>query len=342
MPANFTDSDPSAADAPPKPAATGRFATDVTNVLRGYCMGAADTVPGISGGTVALILGHYQRLVTAISHFDRHALGLLKKRAWREAAQHCDLRFVIGLGIGVVGGIVTLASLMHWLLDHRMPETLSVFFGLVLASSLIVAQQMKRWSFASVGLCGAAGVAAFALCGLGSVGGEPSLPFIFLAAMIAICAMILPGISGAFVLLLLGVYQPITGLIKDLARGQVTAEGFLKLSLFGIGCVVGLALFSRLLRWLLQHHHDMTYAALLGLMLGSLRRLWPLQQATAATADAKFSQRDWQFVPPSQWPGSLSLLIALAVAGCVAVLVVEAVGRRFSHSPPPSSHPPDH
>ncbi|QEG43356.1 hypothetical protein UC8_54030 [Roseimaritima ulvae] len=318
-------------DSPPPPSpVAATWTADIVNVLRGYLMGAADTVPGVSGGTVALILGHYQRLVTAISHFDSTALHMLRQRQLRAAAVHCDLRFLIALGIGVATGILTLASLMHWLLDHRMPETLSVFFGLVLASSMIVAQQIRRWSAGSITLGLLAVVSAYALCSLTPTATEPSLGFIFLAAMIAICAMILPGISGAFILLLLGVYQPITGLIKDLAHGQLTTDALIKLSTFALGCALGLALFSRLLRWLLARYRDPTFAVLLGLMLGSLRRLWPLQQATPETLDAKFSQRQWVLVSPADWPGSLWLLLGLALAACVGVLVFEQLGRRLS------------
>lgn len=316
--------------ATPRQPVAGTWTSDLVNVLRGYLMGAADTVPGVSGGTVALILGHYQQLVNAISHFDSTALTMLRERKLRDAAVHCDLRFLFALGIGVAVGILTLASLMHWLLDHRMPETLSVFFGLVLASSVIVAQQIRRWTPGSVilGLLAAAG--AYALCSLTPAATDPSLGFIFVAAMIAICAMILPGISGAFILLLLGVYQPITGLIKDLAHGHLTLDAFIKLTTFALGCALGLALFSRLLRWLLARYRDITFAALLGLMLGSLRRLWPLQQATPETIEAKFSQRQWVLVSPADWPGSLLLLLGLAVAACLGVLVFERVGRRLS------------
>ncbi|WP_153555934.1 DUF368 domain-containing protein [Roseimaritima sediminicola] len=316
----------------PDPPAGRPWRADLINVLRGYSMGAADTVPGVSGGTVALVLGHYQRLIQAISHLDAAALDLLRQRQFAAAARHCDLRFLLALLVGVAGGILTLASAMHWLLDHRMPETFAVFFGLVVASSLIVAGQVQRWRPASLALGVVAAAAAYALCELTPTVAEPSLPYIFVASTVAICAMILPGISGAFILLVLGVYQPITGLIKELARGQVSGEGLVKLATFGLGCAVGLTLFSRVLRWLLGRYRDPTFIILIGLMIGSLRRLWPLQRATAETAAAKFSHRHWELVAPADWSGSLLWLVTLAAVACIAVLVVEQLGRRHSQS----------
>lgn len=301
---------------------------DVVNVLRGFCMGAADIVPGVSGGTVALVLGHYQRLVLAISHFDAVALRLVAHGMWQQLARHTDLRFMLALGCGVLAGIASLNSLMHWLLEHRMPETLAIFFGLVLASSYVVARGIARWNGANVLLALLGAVGAFVLCGLTPTHVQPSYVYLFFAASLAICAMILPGISGAFVLLLLGVYHPITGLVKDFFAGQWSWPLLLQLTVFALGCVTGLALFSRLLRRLLTQHRDPTFAALLGLMVGSLRRLWPLQQATAETAQLKFSQRQWQSMAPAEWQGPIWPLIALAAAAFAAVIILEVVGRR--------------
>lgn len=305
---------------------------DLGNVVRGYCMGAADIVPGVSGGTVALILGHYDRLVAAISHFDSTMLGLLRQRRLRAAAQHGDLRFVAGIGFGIGLGVLSLASLLHFALENHLPETLSLFFGLVLASCWIVAQQLPRWRWIDGLLVIVAATVTYYLCSLSTSASDPSLPFLFVAAAIAICAMILPGISGAFVLLLLGAYHPVTGLLRDLTRFDVTATGLLRLAVFVSGCAVGLAVFSRLLRWCLQHQHAATYAVLLGLMLGSLRRLWPLQQATAATAEEKFSHRQFEIIPIDRWPESLLPLIGLALAAATVVLIAEAIKTMLSRS----------
>lgn len=300
-------------------------AADVLNVARGFCMGAADTVPGVSGGTVALVLGHYQRLVTAISHVDRQLLTLIRSRRFAEASRYVDLRFMTALGIGIAMGVATLSGLMHWLLEYRTSQTLAVFFGLMIASVWIVKGYIDRWSLSRVVALIVGAAAAVVITILPTGTGEMSLPYLFFSASLAICAMILPGISGAFVLLLLGVYHGVTGLIKDAVRGNITVETMTQMVVFGSGCVVGLLAFSKVLRWLLEHHRDVTMAGLMGLMIGSVGKLWPLQQPTAETASAELKFRVMEFVSPTNWDGNLWSLAGLAIGAAVAVLVVEKV-----------------
>lgn len=297
-------------------------------------MGAADIVPGVSGGTVALVLGHYQRLVTAISRFDARALRMVRHRQLRAAFRHIDGRFLLALGIGIGTGIVGLANLMHWLLEHRLAETMSVFFGLVLASGVVVASYVRRWSMRAAAAAVAAAIAAYGIGTLAPTTAVPTLPYLFLSAAIAICAMILPGISGAFVLLLLGVYYPVTGMVKDLAHGVVTADSLLRMTVFASGCAIGLGLFSRLLRRLLDHHANTTYAALLGLMIGSLRKLWPLQIPTSQTAALPFGEREWISVGPSQWNQPLWPLVALTLLAALLVVVVNWLATRIASNSP--------
>lgn len=296
---------------------------DVINLIRGFCMGAADTVPGVSGGTVALVLGHYRRLLGAISQFNSTALKLLVGGRFAELWTHCDLRFVLALGIGIVVGAGSLASTMHWLLENRMSETFAVFFGLVLASGWIVAGWIKRWSLAAVLLLVVGTAFAFWLSGLSTGESSQRGVYIFAAAAIAICAMILPGISGAFVLLLLGMYHPIIGMIKQFVHLDISGELILNLCLFAAGCLTGLLVFSRLLKWLLRYYPDLTMAALLGLMIGSLRRIWPLQKVSDATAGLPFKEQQFVIVSPGDWDGNLLFLAVLAVAAVVIVLAIE-------------------
>lgn len=302
----------------------GTIRGDGINVLRGFFMGAADTVPGVSGGTVALILGHYQRLVTAISNIDSGLVSLLTRKRWCEAAEHIDFRFLVALGIGIGGGIITFAGLMHWLLDHRMPETLAVFFGLVLASVWIVRGYVDHWSQSRVFACVGAAIVAVVISNLPIANGSDNLVYLFFSGSIAICAMILPGISGAFVLLLLGVYHQITGVIKNAVKGDISVDSILQIAIFAAGCLTGLLAFSRLLRWLLKHYHGATMAALMGLMIGSVAKLWPLQTPTTETAGLELKLRVMQYVWPSDWDGSLLSLVALAVVAAVAVIAVES------------------
>lgn len=301
---------------------------DVLNVVRGFCMGAADTVPGVSGGTVALILGHYHRLVAAISHVDGTLAGFVAGRQFKRAFEHLDGRFLIALGLGIGTGVVTLSGLMHWLLDHRLPQTLAVFLGLMIASVWVVYGYINRWTLGTVITLVAGMAAAVLVTIMPMANGNTSLPYLFFSAAIAICAMILPGISGAFVLLLLGVYHSVTGLIKDAAKGNITTESITQIAVFGSGCVLGLLAFSRLLKWLLEHHHNLTMAGLMGLMIGSIGKLWPLQVPTAETADQELKFRVMQYVSPANWDGNLWTLVTLVVVSVVAVLVVERIGTR--------------
>ncbi len=303
---------------------------DAIQFFRGFCMGAADTVPGVSGGTVALILGHYQRLLMAISRFDTTALKLTLSGRWADLSRHIDLRFLLLLGCGIVAGAGALATTMHWLLEHRMPQTYAVFFGLVLASGWIVAKWVERWGGRPIIGLVVATAFAFWLAGLPIADASDSRVYLFGASAIAICAMILPGISGAFVLLLLGMYHPVIGMIKRFVRLDISGDLVIDLAIFASGCVVGLAAFSRLLKWLIRDHPDVTLASLLGLMLGSLRRIWPLQQATEATAELAFKERQFVLVPVDQWPGELTPLVLSAVAAGFLVIVAERIADKRS------------
>jgi putative membrane protein len=306
------------------------FAEDVTNWGRGLCMGAADIVPGVSGGTIALILGHYERLVTAISRVDTKLFRMVTQGQISQAANYLDLRFLVGLFLGIVTGIVGLASLLHYLLEHQQAYIYSVFFGLIVASSYLVARRLRQWQFASFVLLAMGVVVAWQICLLSPVQANLTPMKAFAAATVAICAMILPGISGAFVLLLLGLYFPITELIKGLPRGEVTLDGFVIIIAFGLGCIIGLLAFSRILKWLLAHRHDQTMAFLVGLMLGSLYKIWPFQQVTQATVDLPFKQRAFEHVWPTASGANLALVACLAVAAMLTALALEKIGDRLA------------
>ncbi|MFW6169306.1 MAG: DUF368 domain-containing protein [Planctomycetota bacterium] len=254
-------------------------------VLRGILMGGADIVPGVSGGTVALIVGIYERLVTAISHFDLDWLRLLRQRRWREAARHIDLPLLIPLALGILIGAVLMTILMHFLLSTQETRrlTLAMFFGLIFASGVIVALMIHTQTRAGTVACVLVGLSGAAMAwwtaGLGTGASESlHLAFVFFSGAVAICAMILPGISGAMILLILGVYIHLTEIPGSLLRGQEVREGLLTLFTFATGCGVGLLTFSKILHWLLERHHAVTMSMLCGFMFGSLRKLWPFQR----------------------------------------------------------------
>ncbi len=259
---------------------------DFANAVRGLLMGTADIVPGVSGGTVALILGIYERLVAAISHFDLKLFRLIKGRKYSDAVKHVDLRFLITLGLGVLIGIVSLASVANYLLthDHTRPWTLATFFGLIMASCVLVGRMIvirNKMDLASAIVLGLiAAIFAYWLTGLLSIQMQPSLGYVFLCGMIAICAMILPGISGSFILLLMGMYVYITGVLKALKSGDFSSENILTVIVFSAGCAIGLMAFSKLLRWLLVKQEMPTMSVMCGFMIGSLRKLWPMKEET--------------------------------------------------------------
>lgn len=294
--------------------------------VKGLLMGSADIIPGVSGGTIALIVGIYERLVTAISHFDAQLVKLVAARRWKAAAEWVDLRFLITLGAGILTGVAALATLMHYLLEHQRSGTLAVFFGLILASALLVGRMVKPRDANHALLCTLAGAAgavfAFWLVGLEAVQASDNLAYYFLCGMVAICAMILPGISGAFILLILGAYESVTKIIKDLTHLEFTAEGLMQLGTFAAGCAVGLIGFAKLLRWLLAHYHALTMAVLCGFMLGSLKRIWPFQIDTTPEVE-RLSLKRFELFMPDSWNAQRATCVMLAVVAFVSVLAVE-------------------
>jgi putative membrane protein len=306
------------------------YSGDAANWLRGFCMGAADIVPGVSGGTVALILGHYERLIAAIASLDVQFLRLVLSGKIAAAAKHCDLRFLIGLGLGIATGIIGLASLMHTLLVHHQAIIYSLFAGMILASSYLVAKRIQRWTPLRGLMAVLGALIAWQICVLNPMQGSLTPVTAVAAAAIAICAMILPGISGAFVLLLLGLYHPITELLRGLPRGEITGDGLVIIAAFLFGCLGGLLAFSRLLRWLLSQRHDETMAFLVGLMVGSLYKIWPFQQVTAETIGLPFKQQQFIHVMPSQSSASLWGVVGAVAVGIAGTMLLEILGQRIA------------
>ncbi len=322
-----------------------RFLGDVVQLGRGLLMGSADIIPGVSGGTVALVLGIYERLVTAISHFDLALLSQVRRGEWSAAARHVDLRFLAALGVGILTGVGGLAGVIHYLLEHHHQHTLSAFFGLMVVSCFLVARMVKvrgaghAWCLATIGLFVAAG--AYWLVGLPFLDGQSGYGYLFFSGVIAISAMILPGVSGAFILLVLGKYAEVTGVIKDVVRLNITVDHLLTLGVFAAGCAVGLIGFSKFLRWLLARHESITMATLCGLMAGSLRRIWPFQ--TDTTPDALFKEKIYENYWPQSFDNQVLTSIGISAAAVVLVLAIDAFARRRSVASPlaPEDHATD-
>jgi putative membrane protein len=242
----------------------------LTHYSQGLLMGGADIIPGVSGGTMALIVGIYERLIASISALFSATVALLRAdvAGFRRhlGAVHWQLILPLGLGIGTA--LLIGAKFIPHLLETYPAQCRGLFFGLIAGSLAIPWLRAGHMGTREVSVAVAAAVIAFVLVGLPPRQvADPGLLQVFGAAAVAICAMILPGISGAFLLLVLGMYEP-TLLAVD-------ARNLLYVFTFMAGAAVGLGLFSKVLNWLLAHHHDLTMAALVGLMAGSLRALWP-------------------------------------------------------------------
>ena len=315
------------------------------HVACGLAMGVADIIPGVSGGTVALVLGIYTRLVTAISHCDQQFFGLITARRWREAAAHIDLGFLISLGLGIATGIIVMGLVIHELIhsDFARPLTFAAFFGMIAASALLVMRMIRisSWpqfvSYLVLALIAAAFAWWLTTLGL-ATDDDPNLWYLFLCGVIGICAMILPGISGAHLLLILGAYVFVTGSLRNIAKGDVSLDVLLSLGVFAAGCVVGLLAFSKVLRWLLTNWHAPTMAVLCGFMVGAMRKVWPFQLLEKIQVGDK--SRD--LLTP-YWPTEFAtqqwLAVAVAVAAFALVMVVDHLANASTrkHALRPSS-----
>lgn len=248
-------------------------------MLKGFFMGAADVIPGVSGGTIALIVGIYEELIDTISNYDGQMIGLVFSGKWKELWKRMNLTFLIPLGIGIVTAIFSLAKLMTYLLSNHQDLTYAVFFGLILGSIFLMRKDFKK-STVTIFFLVLGAVFTFVLVGLLPVETPKTLPAFFFSALIAICAMILPGISGSFLLLLLGKYKQVMEVVKaPFSEGNIWF-----VLVFALGAIIGIIGFSKLLKWLLKHYHEALFAFLIGMMLGSLRKLWPFTEVSGFAA----------------------------------------------------------
>lgn len=297
------------------------YVRDIRTIGCGFLMGAADVVPGVSGGTVALILGIYERLINAISNCNRTFVSLLLSRRWTAAAHHLDLRFVLALGIGIATGIGGLATLMKYLLTEHRSLTFAAFSGMILASSWIVARRIRSFGPHHLGLILLGALIALRLVSLTALQNPPdSLWYLFFCGMIGITAMILPGISGAFILLLLGRYDYILACIRSTVHGDITLPTLMSLTVFAVGCITGLLSFSRILHWLLAEYEDATMAVLCGFMLGSLYKLWPFQRETSISATDLKHRTYANYLPESLSDAYLVILVFVVSSALVLAL----------------------
>ncbi len=282
----------------------------LAHVLRGFAMGSADVVPGVSGGTIALVLGIYTRLVAAVGDLSG-AAGLILRgqvRAGLERIRAADWLLLIPLVVGSLAAVATLARLLEHLLEDEPIAMAGLFFGLVAASAIVAWWYVREPAGRHVLIAAIVAVVAFLVLGIRtSEVTDPPLWVIPLAGGITICAMILPGISGSFLLLMMGLYEFI---LESVNERRLAVIG-----LFALGALIGIGLFSTFLNRLLARHHDVVMAALVGLMIGSLRVLWPWPDGTETA----------ELAAPE---GGVLVPTALAIAGAVAVLAFGIYDRR--------------
>lgn len=291
-------------------------------------MGAADVVPGVSGGTVAFITGIYEELLTSIKSVNLTALTLLFKQGPKAAWQHINGNFLLVLALGILTSVFSLAKIISGLLEQQPLLVWSFFFGLILASSFHMARQLKVWNLQVVGALLVGIVVAWGVAELKPAELPPAPLLVFLSGAIAICAMILPGISGSFILLLLGMYAHILSAVKEL--------DLVILACFAAGCGIGLLSFANVLSWLFKRFHDLTVSLLTGFLIGSLYLVWPWKHTLSYYQNSKGEQMALvrENVLPSGFleltgsdPQAL-LCLVLVLGGLFAVLLLEFFGAK--------------
>ena len=299
-------------------------------VLKGMSMGAADVVPGVSGGTIAFITGIYEELINSIKSINLSAVKLFFTGRFKEFWAAINGTFLLSVFIGVGISVFSLAKGLEYLLTHYPILVWSFFFGLIVASAIYVSRSIKNWNFGTI-LSGIIGIAiAYSITVISPAEANTSYLFVFISGMIAICAMILPGISGSFILVLLGMYKFILGAVGDMNLAVILT--------FLVGAAIGIVAFSNVLSWLLRKYHNLTIAMLAGFMVGSLNKVWPWKEVTETIIDrhGELKPIDEHNILPGtyeQITGHEAWLlgaIALAIFGFVLIFVVEGIGKKLT------------
>jgi putative membrane protein len=294
--------------------------------LKGMAMGAADAVPGVSGGTIAFISGVYEELITSISQINFSLIKTFKNKGFKAVWQQANGNFLLSLIIGIFISFVSFMKLAKHLLETEPILIWSFFFGLVLASILYVAKQIEKWNFLSFTLAITAAFLAYYITTLPSLANNDNPIFLFLSAAIAICAMILPGISGAFILVLLGAYKTLSTALDEL--------NFKNIIIFIFGAIIGLLSFSKLLKWLFSNHKNSTLAVLTGFIIGSLNKIWPWKETLSFRINSKGievpviqeSILPEKYTTLYQIDAQVQFAIVLMIIGFFSIILLEKIG----------------
>ena len=299
--------------------------SDIATFLNGLAMGAANVIPGVSGGTIALITGIYERLINGIKRCDPKALKLVLTGKFKDAWEYVDGRFLFALMAGVAISIVSLARLFEYLLEHHERLTMAFFFGLILLSIVYVAQRISAWT-PSVWLALLVGSAvAIGIAFLAPATENSAFFYVFLCGVAAISSMILPGLSGSFVLIIMGNYALVLGAINTFDLGIIIP--------LALGCGFGLIAFSHILSWVFKHYADHTLAVMTGFVIGSLVVIWPWKETLTENVlrEGKPPKEvvtgyDWQM--PNIAHAETWIAVGLMVLGAISIVVMERVAGR--------------
>lgn len=302
--------------------------------IKGLAMGAANVIPGVSGGTIALITGIYERLINAIKSFDLSALRLLSARQWQQFWTTTDSSFLSSLFAGIAISIISLAKLLEYLLDQQESLTMAFFFGLILVSVYFVGKTVRHWTSPSMVMFVLGTAIAISIALLAPASENDSFLYVFLCGIVAICSMILPGLSGSFVLIIMGNYA--------LILAAISSADFSVLIPLGLGCMFGMIAFSHLLAWIFKKYHDQTIALMTGFIAGSLVIIWPWKNTLTESLlregkPPKEVVTGYEWYLPSLTNSDTVLAAALVLAGGVTIYLMEKFARNDASAHLPES-----
>ncbi len=290
--------------------------------LKGMAMGIAELVPGVSGGTIAFVTGIYEEFISAINNVNLATFKTLKNDGFKMFWKQLNGNFLLALFVGMMVSILSLSKVISWLLENHPIPVWAFFFGLVLASVIFVAKAIKKWNFLSIALFIAGTIIAYYITTLPPSANTDSLPFLFFSGALAICAMVLPGISGSFILVLLGSYKTVLDALND--------KDFKIVLTVALGAVFGILSFARILKWMFANYKNATLAILTGFILGSLNKIWPWKKVLEVIKIGKKEIIIDKNISPFAFEGDSQLTFAIitAIIGFSLIFILEKVASK--------------
>jgi putative membrane protein len=314
-----------------------RFVGYITVALKGIAMGAADIVPGVSGGTIAFISGIYEELIESIDNINLNVFKIWKSLGFKKAWKSINGTFLLTLFSGIALSILSLSKLIKWLLLNETVLLWSFFFGLVLASIIYIARQIKNWSPLIITAIVLTSIVSYYITKIEPFASPESPLYLLFCGFVAIIAMILPGVSGAFILLILGAYQTAIDTINNLRDGLFTRnmelfkDALLNFLLLAFGAIIGLKVFSKALNWMFKHKKNTTLAILTGFMIGSINKIWPWKKTITTRLNSEGLEVPLleESVLPIAFKGDNQIVLAFGfiAIGFFTILLLERLGK---------------